>query len=147
LRRGAASACLFNAAAYLVLRRPSPPSARLEDNPPVGIVYLCCDDLDPEALASLARLRYRGRLHLIVHDDSPTPEGRAAVYAAVARLAPRGRCGVRVPRRPRREGGKAGAVNGVLEQTALSDGKTSRGARERSVMLRACSNCSLFCSA
>jgi GT2 family glycosyltransferase len=84
----------------------------------LGIVYLCCDDLDPEALASLARLRYRGRLHLIVHDDSPTPSGRAAVDAAVARLRPRGRCEVRVLRRPRREGGKAGAVNYVLEQTA-----------------------------
>ena len=84
----------------------------------MGILYLCCDDLDTEALESLAQLDYEGVLYLIIHDDSKSNSTRAQVDATAERLRRQKQWEVMVLRRPRREGGKAGALNYVLDQTA-----------------------------
>jgi cellulose synthase/poly-beta-1,6-N-acetylglucosamine synthase-like glycosyltransferase len=107
---------LFVAVAYLRLREPGEaprvsPSDRVP--PPVGIIYLCCGDLDGDALRSLLSLRHRGELHLIVHDDSRSDALRQEVDAQVARLGRE----VTVLRRHDKTGGKPGAVNYVLQQT------------------------------
>lgn len=106
------------AAAYLRHRQSAKLTKPRTGNPrpDVGLVYLCCGDVDEAALNSLARLRYGGNSHLIVHDDSRTPEDQARVAAAVDRI--RRIRDVLLLRRPVREGGKPGAVNYVLAQTA-----------------------------
>src|SRR6266545_2962221 len=82
-----------------------------------AIVYLCCDDLDQAAFASLETLRYRGKLYLIVHDDSKSETKRAEVDAAVKHARARRDWEVVLLRRPSREGGKPGAANYVLQHT------------------------------
>ena len=85
--------------------------------PPVGIVYLCCDDVDRGALESVARLSYRGALHLVIHDDSRDERARLDVDAVASTLRRRRDWAVQVLRRPQKTGGKAGALNYVLAQT------------------------------
>jgi len=94
-----------------------PKQSRSTAHPPVGIIYLCCDDLDIEALGSLANLEYEGKRYLIIHDDSKSASVRAELDAAAERLRGQESWEVIVLRRPLREGGKPGAVNYVLEQT------------------------------
>jgi GT2 family glycosyltransferase len=111
-------ALLFTAAAYLWpwprnRDRSRPALARF---PAVGVIYMCCDDLDTDALESLARLRYRGKLYLVVHDDSRSHEQRDAVDRAVARLRSRAAHEVMLLRRPHQHGGKPGASNYVLRK-------------------------------
>lgn len=49
-------AFLFIALAY-IFRREGESAVKLVDNPPpVGLIYLCCDDLDRDALFSLVSL-------------------------------------------------------------------------------------------
>jgi GT2 family glycosyltransferase len=110
-------AFLIGAIAYVRMHDPSPtqPSPR---RPPVGIVYLCCDDADGTALDSLASLSYEGALCLIIHDDSRTEQSRRAVDRIAGELMSRRAWDVRVLRRPEKTGGKAGAVNYVLSETA-----------------------------
>ena len=84
----------------------------------MAILYLCCDDLDIEALESLAKLHYDGTLYLIIHDDSKSHSTRVQVDATAQRLRGQKKWEVMVLRRPLREGGKPGALNYVLEQTA-----------------------------
>ncbi|MBI4482008.1 MAG: glycosyltransferase [Acidobacteria bacterium] len=108
---------LYSAIAYLAMKEPAPKPARLREYPPVGIMYLCCNDLDHSAVESLAGIKYRGKLHLIVHDDSSLPEARSEVDAVVEALRRRTHSKILLLRRPRRDGGKPGAVNYVLEQT------------------------------
>ena len=110
-------AFLIGAVTYVVMREgvPKPLSAR---EPAVGIVYLCCDDADWSALESLTLLSYTGRLSLIIHDDSRSRESRHKVDRFALDLARRGSWEVRVLRRFEKSGGKAGAVNYVLSQTA-----------------------------
>ena len=78
----------------------------------------CCDDADGAALDSLASLSYKGSLFLIIHDDSRHERARRAVDRMAADLRNRRAWDVRVLRRPDKTGGKAGAVNYALSQTA-----------------------------
>jgi len=115
---------LFIAIAYLRLKDSATEPVRrvAETNatplPPVGIIYLCCNDLDVEALESLAGLAYRGPLYLVVHDDSTSPQARHEVDSIVSLIRQRFSGEVLLLRRPQKGGGKAGAVNYVLQQTA-----------------------------
>ncbi len=108
---------LFTGLAYLLRREGFSNTLTSPDRSPVGVVYLCCDDLDPEALETLASLQHAGDVFLIVHDDSRSPRARAEVDRVVEDL--RGRLGreVLLLRRPSRNGGKPAAVNYVLNQT------------------------------
>jgi GT2 family glycosyltransferase len=108
---------LMASLAYLCAGQTTTAPRRPTEPPPVGIVYLCCDDLNPSAFASLAQLRYPGKRYLIVHDDSTSQANRAAVDAVVEQG--RGWKGWEVVllRRPRREGGKPGAANHALQRT------------------------------
>lgn len=111
-------AFLFIAVAYL-LRREAASKVRQVDQPsPVGVIYLCCNDLDHGALLSLARLAYRGKLYFIVHDDSVSAAQHREVDQAVLELRRRTDHEVLLLRRPTKEGGKAGVTNYVLAQTA-----------------------------
>jgi 1,2-diacylglycerol 3-beta-glucosyltransferase len=101
---------------YLALREPERLHSELADPPPVGIVYLCCNDFDAGALESLTRLRYRGTVYLVVHDDSAAAN-HARIDAAVERLRADAPMAVVLLRRPVREGGKPGALNYVLAET------------------------------
>lgn len=115
---GAAFYLISSLVKALVYHRLVRSSSRIrrtsERRPPVAILYLACDDVDEEALESLARVRYDGELRLIVHDDSGSDEGRAAVDGAVARIRALMRQPVLLLRRPRKEGGKAAVLNWVL---------------------------------
>lgn len=86
--------------------------------PPVAVVYLTCGDFDPEALRSLCRLRHEGPLDVFIHDDMGDPEAAAALDRKVEVLAAEEGRRVEVLRRPRRTGGKPGAVNHVLRHIA-----------------------------
>lgn len=110
-----AATMLLVAGAYLIrpgqpVRYPPLPGAP----PPIGIVYLCCGDLDSDAVRSLARLRYQGDLHLVIHDDARTPDRR--IEALVGTLPARAGLHVHILRRPVHDGGKPGAVNHVLHE-------------------------------
>ena len=53
-----------------------------------AIIYLCCDDLDSDALESLACLQHDGKRYLIIQDDSKSEASRSGGVDAVAeRLA------------------------------------------------------------
>ena len=108
---------IFAAIGYLLIGESEPGAQEATGAPPLGVIYLCCNDLDPEALQSLAGLRYDGDLHLVVHDDSESLEARAGVDAVVEELRLRDHLQVLLLRRPEKGGGKAGAVNFVLEKT------------------------------
>lgn len=69
-------------------------------------------------LRSLVSLNYRGRLHLVIHDDSVSATQRKEVDQAVQELRRRTDYEVLLLRRPTKEGGKAGVTNYVLLQTA-----------------------------
>jgi len=66
---------LFTSIAYFFMREREPVIEGISEYPPVGIIYLCCNDFDSTALRSLASLQYPGKLHLIVHDDSNLAKG------------------------------------------------------------------------
>jgi hypothetical protein len=110
-------AFLFIAFAYL-LRREALAGLRPVPQPPhVGIIYLCCGDLDRAALFSLATLAYRGKTYFVVHDDSVCTAQHQEVDHAVEELRRRTDHEVLLLRRPSKEGGKASATNYVLGQT------------------------------
>jgi cellulose synthase/poly-beta-1,6-N-acetylglucosamine synthase-like glycosyltransferase len=113
-------AFLVSALAFLLIREPA---TRVRHRgsatePPVGIIYLCYDDADWSALESLTRLSYGGPLFLVIHDDSRGERARETVDAMASHLATRRDWDVRVLRRPHKSGGKAGAVNYALDETA-----------------------------
>jgi hypothetical protein len=111
-------AFLMSALAFLVMREESDRRCLRSAQPSVGIVYLCCDDVDWSALESLRSLSYPGRLFLVIQDDSVDERSRGTVDLMASRLATQRDWDVRVLRRPARTGGKAGAVNHALEHTA-----------------------------
>jgi len=86
--------------------------------PRLAILYLCCGDLEPEALESLTRLQYSGPVLHLLHDDSTDPDRQREVDRAVKSV--KNRLGVewRVMRRASKGGGKSAVTNHVLEQTA-----------------------------
>lgn len=106
---------------YLILyTRPQRTNAPTEPDqwPRAAIVYLCCGDLDNEAMRSLGRLEYPGRLLHILHDDSDDPEARHRVDELVVRLRAQDGVEWRVLRRPQKGGGKPGALQYILDATA-----------------------------
>src|SRR6266581_6389250 len=109
---------VFIALAYLFKRERANEFKLVEQLPPVGLIYLCCNDLDRAALFSLASIAYHGKLYLMVHDDSVSAEQRRDVDQAVQELRRRTDHEVLLLRRPNKEGGKAGVTNYVLAQTA-----------------------------
>jgi len=111
-------AFLVSALAFLAIREAPRPLRGSTAEPPVGIIYLCCDDADWSALESLTLLSYRGPLSLVIHDDSRDARARDTVDAMASHLAMRRNWDVRVLRRPHKSGGKAGAVNYAFDQTA-----------------------------
>jgi cellulose synthase/poly-beta-1,6-N-acetylglucosamine synthase-like glycosyltransferase len=103
---------------FLAGRTPitRPPLAPVRTDPRVGILYLCCGDLDREAVDSLRRLRHDGPLEFFVHDDLPGGDPRVDALRAAAAVD--GGIPLHVLRRPTRDGAKPAAINYVLEQLA-----------------------------
>ncbi len=91
--------------------KPAVNSARAD----ISIVYLCCDDFDPDALQNLAEFSACTGCRLLVHDDSALEQSRKDVNEMVGRLQANHLSDVQVLRRGDREGGKPGAVNHVLQ--------------------------------
>lgn len=87
--------------------------------PSVGIIYLCCNDVERSAIYNFANLNYQGKIHLVVHDDSLIPSVQKEVNSIVNGLRiKRPDMSIKVSRRPVKGGGKAPAVNYVLQETA-----------------------------
>jgi Glycosyltransferase like family 2 len=110
----------FTFASLAYLRRPqdAQPDGPIRDHlGSAAVLYFCCNDLDPDALLSLAMLQYAGQLRVIVHDDSQAPQEHARVDRVATEVAQRSGREVLVLRRPHHEGGKPGAVQYVLEHT------------------------------
>ncbi|HUF05221.1 MAG TPA: glycoside hydrolase family 2 TIM barrel-domain containing protein [Aridibacter sp.] len=86
----------------------------------VAIIYLCCGDLDSEALLSLSKIRSDGCSSLIhiLHDDSTDASEQQRVDAAVSKISRKTGVTWNVLRREIKTGGKPGALNAVLETTA-----------------------------
>jgi cellulose synthase/poly-beta-1,6-N-acetylglucosamine synthase-like glycosyltransferase len=105
---------------YLLERRPETddlgPDRGTEPHPPTAILYLCCGDLDEEALLSLARLRSNAEVGLFVHDDEGRGVPTLRVREAVRRTEALSGRKITLLSRPVREGGKAGAVNHALSR-------------------------------
>jgi cellulose synthase/poly-beta-1,6-N-acetylglucosamine synthase-like glycosyltransferase len=80
----------------------------------IGVVYLCCDDLDSVALESIARVCHHASVPLFVHDDSRSDTARRQVVDKVRRLQELYGLTASIQRRPSCEGGKPGAVNNVI---------------------------------
>jgi hypothetical protein len=86
--------------------------------PPVGIIYLCCNDLDRDALIGISKLNYKGTLRAIVHDDSTDPKSQSEVNSVVNTLRQiRSDIDISLLRRSIKGGGKAGVMNYVLDTT------------------------------
>lgn len=112
---------LTYAAFYLIaaLSYRAPSSRSLPSTLPAGrtdiaVAYLCCDDLDAEALHSIVTSFGEVGCPIVVHDDSMPGVGRAAVDALVGHLRRLSTCEITVLRRADRSGGKPGAVNHVI---------------------------------
>jgi GT2 family glycosyltransferase len=107
-----------SAIAFLLMRDATAPDTGATPRlPRIGLVYLCCDDADADALESLALLSYTGPLALVIHDDGRDPAAHASIDSLADRLRNQRDWDVRVLRRPERVGGKAGAVNYVLDHS------------------------------
>ena len=113
---------VFYLAVAAACRRPDDPLSRAaeagKDGPAprdLVVVYLCCDDLDKEALNSIAEFCSEAGCALFVHDDSSTAASRLLVKEFVAELQVVWRMQIRLLRRPQKSGGKPGAVNYVAE--------------------------------
>lgn len=118
-----AAAFAFAAARYIIRgKHVSAPAAAATESPSppprAAVIYLCCNDVDAEAMESLSRFEYEGPLIHILHDDSSDPEAQRHTDLVAATVG--ARTGVRwtVLRRPDKKGGKAGAMNYVLAKTA-----------------------------
>ena len=93
--------------------RDSQPRAFERDD--VAVAYLCCDDIDVQAIETLAVLCRLTNLPLIVHDDSSNMGCRLGVDELINRLRARGGVDIRIVRRVHRDGGKPAAVNHLTE--------------------------------
>ncbi len=103
---------------HVLLRAPSREGAPYCVCPPAAILYLCCDDIDVNALDSLARLEYGTPLTIIIHDDSTDLQSKQRVDEILDDLRQRhpGRAFLLL-RRPDKSGGKPGAVNYAIKKT------------------------------
>ncbi|HET7224386.1 MAG TPA: hypothetical protein VFK69_01635 [Candidatus Eisenbacteria bacterium] len=84
--------------------------------PPIVVLYLTAGDFDREAVESLLWLRTVGPKLFLVHDDGADPQAREQMREQIARHPAAAGWEVAVWHRPRREGGKAGAINWVLDR-------------------------------
>jgi cellulose synthase/poly-beta-1,6-N-acetylglucosamine synthase-like glycosyltransferase len=105
---------LVVALSYSALRKRPPEPPPHPDSPGlrIAILYLCCGDLDEDAVQSLLQLDHDGPIELWIHDDKPGGDH------AVDRLVERVRDAampVHLLRRPIKDGGKPGAINWVLQ--------------------------------
>ena len=91
-------------------------AGRASGTPPVAVLYLTAGDFDPEAMDSLLYLRSDGALRFIVHDDGDDADARRHMAERIEHHPERARWEVAVWHRPERTGGKAGAVNWVVER-------------------------------
>lgn len=109
---------LAKSATYLWLPKPSthPARPKLSRRRRVAVLYLTAGDFDAAALDSLLRLRFDAPGLLIVHDDGDDPEARSEIAAFLSGHPNRSDWDVAVWHRTHRVGGKAGAVNWVLER-------------------------------
>lgn len=105
---------------YIWLRRQDVLTSAVDENrrERVAVIYLCCGDVELNALKTLGRLSYKGTLLHIVHDDSIDPLDQREVDRCVARAAELTGVEWRVLRRSEKRGGKSGATNFVLERTS-----------------------------
>ncbi|MEO5603374.1 MAG: glycosyltransferase family 2 protein [Cyclobacteriaceae bacterium] len=107
---------------YYLFIKPDPGRKKFVDKeqlPPVGIIYLCYNDVERNAIYNFADLNYQGKIHLVIHDDSLIPSVQNEVNAIASGLQiRRPDLSIRVLRRPVKGGGKAPAVNYVLQETA-----------------------------
>ncbi len=110
----------FTAISIAYLLSDNNPKARrgLQLRPPVGVIYLCCEDINEQAIRSLCSLEYTGKLYLIIHDDSQRLESQAQVDAVVAKISHEFPGSVLLLRRTKKEWGKPGAVNFVIRNTS-----------------------------
>jgi cellulose synthase/poly-beta-1,6-N-acetylglucosamine synthase-like glycosyltransferase len=104
---------------FLFIRQKPTKKRKLINYPPVGIIYLCYNDMDEEALRSIMSVSYEGKVFLIIHDDSTD----VAVNAETDKIANHlgtlnDNITIQVLRRKHKTGGKAGAMNYVLEKTS-----------------------------
>jgi hypothetical protein len=97
-------------------RRATLPPATSPDAAGVAVLYLTAGDFDATALGSLLELAAAGPRLLVVHDDGDDSAARREIAEFVERHRRRAAWEVRVLHRDRRFGGKAGAVNWVLDQ-------------------------------
>jgi cellulose synthase/poly-beta-1,6-N-acetylglucosamine synthase-like glycosyltransferase len=112
-------AFLFVGVAFLFIRHKPIVKKPLINRPPVGVIYLCYNDLDEDALESIMTLSYDGQIFLIIHDDSIDPSVNRVTDEIANRLADKNNhINIQVLRRKQKTGGKSGAMNYVLEQTA-----------------------------
>ncbi len=109
---------LAKSATYLALPSPGRPGAagRARSARPVVVLYLTAGDFDAEAVTSLLRLRTDGPRCFLLHDDSEDAAARARVASFLERHPDRAGWEILAWHRPKRTGGKAGAVNWVLER-------------------------------
>lgn len=90
-----------------------PRPRRTDGQPPlVGLLYCTCNDFNAESLLASMQQDYPGCFTVIL-DDSSKPEMIAAVNEFAATY------GVRVSRRPNREGFKAGNLNWFLQRNDM----------------------------
>lgn len=100
--------------------RDDPGSRGSGEQPPrsVVVLYLTAGDFDPIAVDSLLCLEGKGRRLFVIHDDGNDEAMRQRMAAFLERHPARKTWEVSLWHRPERVGGKAGAVNWVLERLA-----------------------------
>ncbi len=106
---------LGKAGAYLFMRSPEPP-APATHTPPTALLYLTAGDFDAVAVDSLLRLSGNGPRFFVLHDDGYDEEARRRMTEFIDAHPCRALWEIAVWHRPERRGGKAGAVNWVLER-------------------------------
>ena len=108
---------LLVAACYRPPGNSQPPQVFKNIADRLAVAYLCCDDLDENALHSLVDFCARTGTRLVIHDDSKSEENRSfvdQVGSEINKRYPR----VQILRRPDRSGGKPGAVNNLVKHLA-----------------------------
>ena len=86
-----------------------------EGNHRIAVGYLCCDDMDAEALDNIVCFCVLHDLPLYVHDDSDSG-ARNDINRAISELMSKYKKHVDIIRRASRQGGKPGAVNNLVTQ-------------------------------
>jgi hypothetical protein len=107
---------LAKSLSYAVSKHSPPVDGPLGPLPSIAVLYLTAGDFDAVAVDSLLRLEYPGPKLFIVHDDANELAARERIERFVCEHPDHSRWRVVVWHRPLRQGGKAGAVNWVLER-------------------------------